>query len=320
MDGTEAHSAIRDLAFRQHGIVARSQLRRLGVGRGLLAHALKTWRLIPVFQGIYVLGRPVDGYRPLWMAATLAAGPSSVLAGSTAAAAWGFMKATSEVEVSRIQAHSLHLTGSACHHDKIRVTGRRSNLLPAERTFRGPIPVMSVAGTLIQLAGSLEETEMKRAFIEAGRQGLVGRQTLQRCADIGTGYKGAAALRSLMAQWHPGMTRTRSVLEGEFLLLCSRSGIEEPEVNVRVCGLEVDCLWRDRKVIVELDGRAFHDDSFAFQRDRERRNRLVGAGYKVLNFTWQDVTTMPSGTIRQTKFALSQGEVGSKPIGDRLDL
>lgn len=304
MGGLPAHQYVQQLAIRQHGVVGRRQLLSIGIGSGLIEHSLKVGRLVPVFRGVYAVGRPIGSHRSAWMAASLAGGPTCVVSGATSAAVWGFMKPSSRLEVSRVEAHSLTMEGLTAHHDRLRLTGHRSGLLPAERTYRGPIPVMSVAGTLVQLAGSLEEKDLRRAFIEASRCGLVGRGTLHKCVEIGSGYKGAAALRELIDQWHPGLTRTRSVLEGEFLLLCSRSGIEAPEVNVRLCGLEVDCLWRQERVIVELDGRAFHGDGFSFERDRIRQNTLVKAGYLVFRWTWKMVVDEPAEPVRDLKDAL----------------
>ena len=305
MGGFQAHQLVQQLAIRQHGVVGRRQLLSIGIGSGLIEHSLKVGRLVPVFRGVYAVGRPIASHRSAWMAAGLAGGPSCVVSGTTSAAVWGFMEPSSRLEISRFEAHSLRLNGLTSHHDGLRLAGHRSGLLPAERAYRGPIPVMSVAGTLVQLAGSLEEKDMRRAFIEASRSGLVGRGTLRKCAEIGSGYKGGAVLRDLIDQWHPGLTRTRSVLEGEFLLLCSRSGIEEPEVNVRVCGLEVDCLWRQERVIVELDGRAFHEDGFSFQRDRIRQNTLVREGYRIFRWTWEMVADEPAEPVRDLKDALN---------------
>lgn len=44
-----------------------------------------------------------------------------------------------------------------------------------------------------------------------------------------------------------------------------------------------------RRVIVELDGREFHDLSSAFHRDRLNDAKLVALGYVVLRFTYQQV-------------------------------
>lgn len=63
-----------------------------------------------------------------------------------------------------------------------------------------------------------------------------------------------------------------------------------PRTNQRVCGYEVDCLWPESKLIVELDGRRYHDDGVAFEADRIKGNVLTGAGYTLLRFTYRMVS------------------------------
>ena len=55
-------------------------------------------------------------------------------------------------------------------------------------------------------------------------------------------------------------------------------------------GIEVDFVWRDRRLIVEVDGYAFHRSPAAFERDRERDVLLQTRGWRVLRFTWRQVT------------------------------
>jgi very-short-patch-repair endonuclease len=49
-------------------------------------------------------------------------------------------------------------------------------------------------------------------------------------------------------------------------------------------------VWRDRRLIVEVDGYAYHRSPQAFEDDRERDVRLQVAGWRVLRFTWTQIT------------------------------
>jgi very-short-patch-repair endonuclease len=55
---------------------------------------------------------------------------------------------------------------------------------------------------------------------------------------------------------------TRSELEDAFLAFVQRHGLPTPETNQIVAGYEVDVLWREQRLIVELDGREFHENAF----------------------------------------------------------
>ena len=55
-----------------------------------------------------------------------------------------------------------------------------------------------------------------------------------------------------------------------------------------VAGYEVDMLWRPQRLVVELDGRAYHEDTF--EEDRERDASLTAAGLRVVRVTWRRLT------------------------------
>ena len=77
--------------------------------------------------------------------------------------------------------------------------------------------------------------------------------------------------------------------------------LPQPEVNVRIDRYEVDFLWRDQCLIVEVDGWESHQTRSAFEEDRARDARLKTLGYEVLRFTWRQVENEArsvAGTVR----------------------
>ena len=58
-----------------------------------------------------------------------------------------------------------------------------------------------------------------------------------------------------------------------------------PETNVKFGRFEADYVWREQKVILELDSATYHSGPGVFQRDREKGLVLRGAGYDVLRPT-----------------------------------
>ena len=57
--------------------------------------------------------------------------------------------------------------------------------------------------------------------------------------------------------------------------------------------MEVDFLWRKHRLVVEVDGFGTHGTRQAFQRDRRRDQLLTLAGWQVIRFTWDEITTEP---------------------------
>lgn len=89
--------------------------------------------------------------------------------------------------------------------------------------------------------------------------------------------------------------------------LLRTSGITGWRVNRQVAGYEVDILFRDARVVIEIDGFAFHSDAETFQRDRNRQNAIALAGYQVLRFTWLDLVEYPDRVLAEIRRAICGG-------------
>jgi very-short-patch-repair endonuclease len=116
---------------------------------------------------------------------------------------------------------------------------------------------------------------------------------------------GAPALRALLSEYVPGATVTRSEMERRLLRLCDRHGVPRPRVNGIVEGFEVDFSWRRQRLVVEVDGYAFHGSRTAFETDRARDVTLVLAGFRVLRFTWRQLTRRGHDVAKALHRALS---------------
>lgn len=87
---------------------------------------------------------------------------------------------------------------------------------------------------------------------------------------------------------------TRSGLERRFLRICRAHSIPRPEVNVKVGPHLVDFLWRAERLIVEVDGYAYHSDREAFRTDRARDRHLRARGFEVLRFADDELDDEPA--------------------------
>jgi very-short-patch-repair endonuclease len=118
------------------------------------------------------------------------------------------------------------------------------------------------------------------------------------------GPRGAAALRALAAG-QAASAFTRSEAERRLLSLVRQAALPEPLVNARVCGFEVDFYWPASRLVVEVDGRAFHGDERAFEQDRLRDQVLVAAGLRVIRVTWRQISENPLAVVARVAQALT---------------
>jgi very-short-patch-repair endonuclease len=106
----------------------------------------------------------------------------------------------------------------------------------------------------------------------------------------------------------------REELEHRFRELIRSAGLPEPDSNVRVetgrRSYLVDCLWSDHGVAVELDGRAAHARTMAFESDRRRDSALTAIGMRPLRFTWQRVTYEPSEVLAELVATMERASRG----------
>jgi hypothetical protein len=98
---------------------------------------------------------------------------------------------------------------------------------------------------------------------------------------------------------------TRSELERRFLALCRDAGLPAPAANAWIVDQEVDVLWADQRLVVELDGHRFHRTRTAFERDRIRDTVLQVAGYRVLRVTQLRLDSEPASVIADVRSLLS---------------
>jgi very-short-patch-repair endonuclease len=263
--------AIAALADRQHGVVARAHLLNAGFTEREIDRRVQARRLHVIHRGVYAVGHRVLTREGRWMAAVLATG--GALSHATAAAAW---------ELRRTSSPLIHVTvagdGGRKKRRGIRVH-RSTTLTSAEITTHRSIPITTPARTIIDLARTLTGRPLEHVIDLADQRGLINFDDL-RAAN-------SASLQAVLSRYSPAPTR--SELEERFLRLCDDHGIQRPQTNTRVEGIEVDFVWRDRRLVVEVDGYAYHRSPESFESDRTRDVTLKMAGWEVLRFTWAQV-------------------------------
>ena len=144
---------------------------------------------------------------------------------------------------------------------------------------------------------------MQRSSVPAPRAWCVP-TTFSRHCERAPSRRGAGALRELL-DGRP--TLTRSEAERRLLALIRRARLPAPQTNVRVAGHEVDCHWHAERLVVEVDGYAYHAGRDAFERDRRRDTDLLAAGRRVIRVTWRRIVDEPEAVIAAIAQALAHG-------------
>src|SRR5919107_1889199 len=105
---------------------------------------------------------------------------------------------------------------------------------------------------------------------------------------------------------------TKSELERSFLTFVDKAGLARPETNawLQIAGewIEVDCVWREQRVIVELDSRTYHQTTDAFERDRRRDRRLHAAGWRPIRITDRALRSEPDALDADLRTVLSAAQ------------
>jgi very-short-patch-repair endonuclease len=293
-------AAIAAIAARQHGVISRRQLLALGLGSAAIHYRVQLGRLHRVHRGVYAVGHRLLSTRGAWMAAVLAAGDGAVLSHRSAAALHQ-IRATSRSAVD--------VTRPTSGGRRRGIDIHRARLTRAEKMEIDGIPVTTVARTLLDLCDVLPQAAVHRAFNEAEYLGLLDVTALSAVLTNHNGRTGTGALRQLVTDPSPPKGRARSNLERTMLTLCKRARIPAPEVNRHVHAgdrlEEVDFLWRDNRLIVEVDGWAGHRTRKAFERDRRKDAALTVAGYRVVRFTWRQLTETPDLVVHTLRALLA---------------
>lgn len=228
------------------------------------------------------------------MAAVLACGDGALLSHRSAAALWGVARAGTAIP---------EVTSRHGHGRRRDVTLHRCRLYLEDHSVRDGIPVTSVARTLFDLGEALHPSRLQRAFEEADRLGLLNFGTLERLCERSHGRRALEPVRRVMGGFVVP-PETRSELEHRFATLCRQAGLPAPSTNVLVADFQVDVLWPAERLVVELDGFAFHNHRAAFERDRVRDAALAVAGYRVLRLTHRRLLAESDAVVEEIKFLL----------------
>ena len=265
---------------KQDDIVASWQLRREGWDRNKIHHwaTKEGWRQI--HDGVWALTHAPLTERQLRRAAVLTA-PHTFLAGESACGCHGFIEWSGEYE-------TVVRPGSGGRRVYPGLVVYRSLTLEGQTGWKDGISLVCAERALIDVAARLDRFQLGRGFREACRLRCT---TANEIAKRLNGQRGTRPLGALCDRYATiPYHRCRSDAESRGLEVLHDAGVPLPQVNIRVAGREADYVWRECKLIVEVDSKEFHFFSID---DADKQAVWERAGYTVKRIWANDIYHRP---------------------------
>jgi hypothetical protein len=113
-------------------------------------------------------------------------------------------------------------------------------------------------------------------------------------------------IRKALGIHMPQLADTRSPLEERFLCFCEAHHIELPHPNFVIGGKEIDAVWPDLRLAVELDGREEHGTPAAVVEDRRRELAVRNAGYDLIRYGSEQLNHQAEATAADLRAAMDR--------------
>jgi hypothetical protein len=315
---TRCDRRVAEAASEAWGVLSLEELRACGLTDDQIRWRARRGLLYKLHQGVYAVGHPNVPLEGRFLAAVKALGPAAVLSHFSAAALWKIVKWDDR---------PIEVTVTADRRaggEEVRV--HRSPFARHEWRIRDGIPITTPERTLTDLASVLPYELLRRATREAFARRLVSLRSLTRAIETRGTFRGKRNLLRILADAQP----TRTELEDVVLDLILDAGFEPPDVNapLDVDGrrLVPDFRWPTQRLIVEADGRQWHDHPIARADDAERQKVLEAHGERVVRVTWRQAISRRAATAERLAAAgaplatLRRRWPRSRPISSRTAL
>lgn len=174
-----------------------------------------------------------------------------------------------------------------------------------EPVHLGGARVTSRRETIADCIATLPDTEAHGLLAWVFTRDLITTDEFTEQAEMRWGRRGAARVRTYAAMAARGAL---SKAEDAFHDLLQAAGITEWIGNPKIRdshGTIVavpDVLFPEQRLIVEIDGEAFHTDD---DKDRRRDALLIALGYRIIHLTPTEFALDPDGVVERIRMALA---------------
>ena len=259
---------IRRLGEANNRVVTRRVLDAAEIGTNVITHRVAIGMLYRIHHGVYLLDPPEKASRvTLMTAAVEACGPTALLSHRSAAELWELLpQHRGHMEVTVVAHNAGDRPGIRRH--------RVHELDRADVRTRHGVRVTSPARTVLDNA---RHPDLEELIGTGLARGIVTERQIEQAIERCVSRRGVRRVHALLRQ-DGGARRTRLWAERRLLFLVREAGLPVPLTNKMLYGCQVDAVWPEYKLVVEVDSWRFHGDRDAFETDRARDAILVAHG------------------------------------------
>jgi very-short-patch-repair endonuclease len=276
---------MRAMVERQSGTISHAQLIALGFTHHEIAGMLRRGHLIPIWHGVYAVGHCRLTARGRLQGALLAAGGGAFLSHRTAAACRGLRPHPAVIELTVPADHTpRRRTGLRLHRTTTPID-------VTEARMHDGLLTATVPRIIIDLARTERPGEIQRLIRQSIRTGQFDLAALRAAIHAHPGRPGVGLARAALRRYVAGSEDRKSWLETQFQRhVLGDPRLPEPLYNRTLLGYEIDVMWVQQRVTLELDGRPYHAAVEDFDRDRGKDRALTRHGWRpirVSDFEWE---------------------------------
>jgi very-short-patch-repair endonuclease len=284
----------------QDGVFSVEQASRAGHTAAAIAAKVARGEWVRVMYRVLRAADHPDTPRARTRAALLSLGPDATLVGRSALYWWRFTDtAPAEVEVAVAQRHQPR------PRPGVRVLRRA--VPPEDRVVVDGVAVTKKAPTVLAAAAALGMGGGARLLDLVLQQGSVDLEALRRSHRRATGRHGAPLFARLL-RLAAGGARSQAERIAHDALSCAGITGWHADHELWLAGYGralLDLAFVEARVLVEIDGWAYHRDLRAFLRDTDRQNALVLGGWVVIRTNWYELTENPGQFLAHVLDALA---------------
>ncbi|NIA25904.1 MAG: hypothetical protein GWP04_10105 [Gammaproteobacteria bacterium] len=293
---------ILDLAAGQGGVIRKDQALERGMTVGKIRKRVHSGQWQSLARSVYRIFDMTDSVNRI--RAAIAGLPDAVVSHESAAEMLSIPLVRRGLAVVTVHSQTTHSFPGVTIH-------RCHDLDPCHIATIDNLPVTTAARTIVDLAALLHPRHLAAILDDllASKQLTVPEVQEVASAVSRRGKPGSASLRTVLAERADSPNENASRLELLGFEVLRSSQLPDPMIEYPIPWAEdrrFDAAYPHAKLAIEWDSRRWHTQVEAFERDRRRDRLATLHGWRLVRFTWDDLTTRPAEVAETVRRLLAK--------------